>query len=287
MTRKEEKQQLRKLIRAMERELPQSYKDQASAAICAHLAAMPEYQAADTVFAFVGTSREIDTTAFLEDVLRRGKRLCVPLCVGDGLMDLHHITSLDQLRTGAYGIREPSPDTPVEDADAVDFVSGHELYNGTGGGAFSPNQPMSRAMLATVLHRLESTPESAPDVLAGFHDGSAVSAWAQEGLSWAVANKVLEGADGNRLAVDSTITREQLATMVYRYAKLCGMDLTVSDAAAVGGQGVSSWAETAMAWAVENGIIEGKDGGTLAPQAAASRAEVAAILQRLVAVMVK
>ena len=172
-------------------------------------------------------------------------------------------------------------------ADAVDFVSGHELYNGTGGGAFSPNQPMSRAMLATVLHRLESTPESASDVLAGFHDGSAVSAWAQEGLSWAVANKVLEGVDGNRLAVDSTITREQLATMVYRYAKLCGMDLTVSDAAAVGGQGVSSWAETAMAWAVENGIIEGKDGGTLAPQAAASRAEVAAILQRLVAVMVK
>ena len=87
MTRKEEKQQLRKLIRAMERELPQSYKDQASAAICAHLAAMPEYQAADTVFAFVGTIREIDTTAFLEDVLRRGKRLCVPLCVGDGLME--------------------------------------------------------------------------------------------------------------------------------------------------------------------------------------------------------
>ena len=122
MTRKEEKQQLRKLIRAMERELPQSYKDQASAAICAHLTAMPEYLAADTVFAFVGTSKEINTTAFLEDVLRRGKRLCVPLCVGDGLMDLHHITSLDQLRTGAYGIREPAPDTPVVEADAVDFA---------------------------------------------------------------------------------------------------------------------------------------------------------------------
>ena len=122
MTRKEEKQLLRKTIRAAERELPQSYKDRSSAEICAHLAAMPEYLAADTVFAFVGTVREIDTTAFLEDVLARGKRLCVPLCVGDGLMDLHHITSLEQLNTGAYGIREPSEDTPIVPVDEVDFA---------------------------------------------------------------------------------------------------------------------------------------------------------------------
>ena len=122
MTRKEEKQLLRKTIRAAERELPQSYKDRSSAEICAHLAAMPEYLAADTVFAFVGTAREIDTTAFLEDVLARGKRLCVPLCVGDGLMDLHHITSLEQLNTGAYGIQEPSEDTPIVPVDEVDFA---------------------------------------------------------------------------------------------------------------------------------------------------------------------
>lgn len=172
-------------------------------------------------------------------------------------------------------------------ADAVDFVSGHELYNGTGNGAFSPNAPMSRAMLATVLYRLESEPESASDILAGFNDGADVSAWAQEGLSWAVANKVLEGTDGNCLAPNETVTREQLAVMIYRYAKLCGMDMTVSASTDISGQGVSSWAETAMAWAVENGIIEGGTGGKLNPQGPASRAEVAAILQRLVAVMVK
>lgn len=172
-------------------------------------------------------------------------------------------------------------------ADAVDFVSGHELYNGTGNGAFSPNAPMSRAMLATVLYRLESEPESASDILAGFNDGADVSAWAQEGLSWAVANKVLEGTDGNCLAPNETVTREQLAVIIYRYAKLCGMDMTVSASTDISGQGVSSWAETAMAWAVENGIIEGGTGGKLNPQGPASRAEVAAILQRLVAVMVK
>lgn len=172
-------------------------------------------------------------------------------------------------------------------ADAVDFVSGRALYNGTGNGAFSPNVPMSRAMLATVLYRLEGEPESASDVLAGFNDGSDVSAWAQEGLSWAVANKVLEGTDGNRLAADAPITREQLAVMICRYAKLCGLDMTVSASIDISGQGVSSWAETAMAWAVENGIIEGGPGGELNPQDPASRAEVAAILQRLVTVMVK
>ena len=122
MTRKEEKQQLRKLIRAMERELPQSYKDQASAAICAHLIAMPEYQAADTVFAFVGTSKEIDTTAFLEDVLRRGKRLCVPLCTGAGIMEARQITSPEQLVPGAYGILEPPADAPVIPPDQIDFT---------------------------------------------------------------------------------------------------------------------------------------------------------------------
>ena len=98
---------------------------------------------------------------------------------------------------------------------------------------------------------------------------------------------MLEGTDGNCLASNETVTREQLAVIIYRYAKLCGMDMTVSASTDISGQGVSSWAETAMAWAVENGIIEGGTGGKLNPQGPASRAEVAAILQRLVAVMVK
>lgn len=83
---------------------------------------MPEYQAAVTVFCFVGTDREIDTTAILKDALSSRKRLCVPLCDGDGLMELRQITALDQLVPGAYGILEPSADAPLVDADAVDFA---------------------------------------------------------------------------------------------------------------------------------------------------------------------
>ena len=143
MTKSEEKKQMRRMIRALERELPAAYKAQSSAGIARHLLAMPEYQAAVTVFCFVGTDREIDTSAILKDALSSRKRLCVPLCVGDGLMELRQITALDQLVPGAYGILEPSADAPLVDADAVDFAvlpclscshGGHRL--GQGGGFY-------------------------------------------------------------------------------------------------------------------------------------------------------
>ena len=143
MTRAEEKQQLRKTIRALEKELPAAYKAESSAAIARHLLAMPEYREAGTVFCFVGTAREIDTTAILQDALDAGKRLCVPLCVGDGIMELRQITSLGQLSPGAYGILEPPADSPVIGPDGVDFAvlpclscshSGHRL--GQGGGFY-------------------------------------------------------------------------------------------------------------------------------------------------------
>lgn len=143
MTKAEEKQQLRRSLRALERELPARYKEESSLAIARHLLSMPEYQAAETVFCFVGTPREIDTTAILEDALSAGKRLCVPLCVGDGLMELRQITALHQLLPGTYGILEPPPESPSVAADTVDLAilpclgcshGGHRL--GQGGGFY-------------------------------------------------------------------------------------------------------------------------------------------------------
>ena len=122
MTRTEEKQQLRRTMRALEGGLSARYKEESSRAIAAHLLAMPEYQAAGTVFCFVGTEREVDTRPILEDVLAAGKRLCVPLCTEPGIMELRQITSLDQLVPGAYGILEPPAGAPQTDADEVDFA---------------------------------------------------------------------------------------------------------------------------------------------------------------------
>ena len=122
MTKTEEKQQLRRTMRALESRLSARYKAASSRAIAAHLLAMPEYQEAGTVFCFVGTDREIDTRPILEDVLAAGKRLCVPQCVGKGIMELRQVTDLRQLIPGAYGILEPSADAPLVSLDEVDFA---------------------------------------------------------------------------------------------------------------------------------------------------------------------
>lgn len=122
MTRMEEKQQLRRTMRALEAGLSARYKEESSRAIAGHLLAMPEYQEAGTVFCFVGTDREIDTRPILEDALAAGKRLCVPLCTGKGIMELRQVTDLRQLVPGAYGISEPPADAPLVAADEVDFA---------------------------------------------------------------------------------------------------------------------------------------------------------------------
>ena len=122
MTRTEEKQQLRRTMRALESGLSARYKEESSRAIAAHLLAMPEYQEAGTVFCFVGTDREINTRPILEDILAAGKRLCVPLCMGKGIMELRQVTDLRQLVPGAYGILEPPADAPIVAVDEVDFA---------------------------------------------------------------------------------------------------------------------------------------------------------------------
>ena len=122
MTRKEEKQQLRAIVRRLESELSDRYRRSSSAAIAGHLLAMPEYQASGTVFCFVGTAREIDTLPILEHALASGKRLCVPLCTAPGHMELREITALCQLQLGSYGILEPSADAPAICVDDVDFA---------------------------------------------------------------------------------------------------------------------------------------------------------------------
>ena len=143
MTKKEEKRALRATLRRIAEDLPESYRRKADAAIAAHLLAMPAYQEAETVFCFVGTGWEIDTRPILTQALSDGKRLCVPLCTGPGIMELRQITALDQLTPGAYRLPEPSADAPLVTVDEVDLAIlpcmgcnhlGHRL--GRGGGFY-------------------------------------------------------------------------------------------------------------------------------------------------------
>ena len=122
MTRQEEKQPLRAIVRRLEAALAPEYKAKSARSIAHRLLAMPEYQEAQTVFCFVGTDREIDTRPILEDARAAGKTLCVPLCTEPGRMESRQITDLHQLVPGRYGLLEPTADTPVIPVDAIDFA---------------------------------------------------------------------------------------------------------------------------------------------------------------------
>ena len=144
-------------------------------------------------------------------------------------------------------------------SDAVAFASSRELFNGTGADTFSPNAPMTRQMLMTVLARLDGTDTS----------GNAYA----KGMEWAIRNGVSNGSDP-----EGKITREQLATMLWRYAgspSVSGRMTGFVDADQIGG-----YAEDAMLWATKAGIIGGKGNGQLDPKGYATRAEVAAMLMR-------
>lgn len=143
MTKSEEKKILRTSIRAEIPVLAEKYTLAADEKITAQLSEMPEYLSAETVFCFVGTEREINTRPFLETVLAAEKKLCVPLCIGRGIMVLKQITDLGQLVLGSYGIMEPPDDAPTVSPDDVDFSvipclscdrAGHRL--GQGGGFY-------------------------------------------------------------------------------------------------------------------------------------------------------
>lgn len=150
--------------------------------------------------------------------------------------------------------------------DDIDFVSSREIFNGTGEGRFSPGENTTRATLFTVLARMANV------------DTAGGESWYAKGLQWAVENKISDGTNP-----ESLITREQLATLLYRYIG----EPTTENAdlsAFTDAEQISDWAGAAMKWAVQTGILKGKDGARLDPAGNATRAEVAAMLQRFMIV---
>ena len=145
---------------------------------------------------------------------------------------------------------------------AIDFATSRELFAGTSETTFTPAAPMTRVMIVTVLARYAS-------------DGSSLVIGYAEGQQWAVETGISDGSN-----MSGTVTRQQLAAMLYRYAgspAVTGSLGSFPDAA-----GVSDYAADAMIWAVENGLITGMTDGTLNPYGLATRAQVATILQRFV-----
>ena len=108
--------------------------------------------------------------------------------------------------------------------------------------------------------------------------------WYTEAVNWAAENKIVEGVSATKFAPDDIVTREQIVTILYRYAMYKGYDTSAYSSfnKFVDGAAVSGFAEDAMHWAVSENLIIGKEGNRLDPKGAASRAEIAAMLQRFV-----
>ena len=158
-------------------------------------------------------------------------------------------------------------------ADAADFVAQRGLMSGVGENLFGGGQNTTRAMLMTILARMDGQ-----DVTGG-------ATWYEKAMNWAKQTGVSDGT-----MPEVNITREQLATMLYSYAKLKGVDTTQGGMAVRefnDYDSISAWANQSMAWAVNAGILSGRGNNTLAPTAGATRAEMAVMLQQFVGLMEK
>lgn len=184
----------------------------------------------------------------------------------------------------------PAPDVPgnlpfadVRESDwyrsAVAYVYEQGLMNGITADRFGPDEPTTRGMIVTIFHRLEGSPEAPapafPDVRADFY-------YAQP-IAWAEANGIVTGYEDGTFGPEDNITREQLAAILYRFARYKGWDTGAGvsldrfpDAARI-----SPYAVQPIAWAVDEGLISGMANGTMSPGGTATRAEAATILMRL------
>lgn len=167
--------------------------------------------------------------------------------------------------------------------NAVAFAVKEGLMNGTGDGKFSPDASADRAMLVTLLYRMEGEPA----VLKTPPFTDLEADWYRKSVAWAYANGIVNGLTKTTYGPTQKLTREQFATILYRYCKDY-LELEVGGASALSGypdqKTVSSWAKEAMAWANAEGLITGtaKNGGVyLDPQGNATRAQMATIFQRL------
>ena len=163
-------------------------------------------------------------------------------------------------------------------SDAVyAYLSG--LFEGTGGARFSPETPMTRAMVVTVLWRMEGSP--VPASSSAYVD--LTQDWYADAVSWASGQKIVEGYGAGRFGPEDGVTREQLVAILWRYAKYKGCDVSVGEDTNIlsysDAESVSEYAVPAMQWACGAGLVEG-DGGALRPRDSAVRAQIAAVLHR-------
>lgn len=162
--------------------------------------------------------------------------------------------------------------------NAVNYVVKEGIMFGTGANTFSPNATLTRGMVAQMLYAMAGKPSQG----SSSYTDVAGNAWYADAVAWVSTKGVMTGYGAGLFAPDTSVTREQLALILYNYAKLQGYDTSASSnvSAFADGASVAPWAQQAMSWAVAEGLFSGRDGNMLAPAGTATRAEIAQIFMQ-------
>lgn len=156
--------------------------------------------------------------------------------------------------------------------DAVSFTYNMGIMDGVETNKFSPSTTITRGMVVTMLWRMAGEPYASGT----YFDDVSYGRYYTTAVAWSARNNIIEGSGANTFGVNDPITREQLAVILYRYAKYMNYSTTTSSLYGYDDANkVSSWAKDAMGWAVRNGVIGGVTNTTLCPNNTATRAEVA------------
>ncbi|MDD6484461.1 MAG: S-layer homology domain-containing protein [Clostridiales bacterium] len=178
----------------------------------------------------------------------------------------------------------PFTDVKTDDwfYDNVRYAYENKLFSGVSDTLFAPDDPMTRAMLVTVLYRAEGEPDMNEEIWGyPFEDVDAES-WYGAAVYWARNRDIVQGYSEDKFAPDAPVTREQIAAILYRYAEFKGISTKeIGDLSQfTDAESISKWAQNDVGWAIGKGLLTGKGNGVLDPNGNATRAEVAAILQR-------
>lgn len=161
--------------------------------------------------------------------------------------------------------------------EGIDYAVQHGLFNGVAADRFDPDGKMTRAMLVTVLYRMAGSP-SVDGLAMPFTDVS--GDWYADAVRWAAANNIVNGVGSGRFDPDGLLSREQLATILYRYSGAPAPESTASVDRFADAGSISDWAKAAMQWAVENAILQGVGSNRLDPLGDTTRAQAATLLMR-------
>ena len=200
----------------------------------------------------------------------------------------NYVLAYDKTLPGACPKDDTCPMTAFTDLDksswyhdGVHWAIENGVMNGVGNDRFEPSGTTSRGMIVTMLYRMEGEPAS--DYAMTFRDVED-GKWYAEAVRWAAENGIVNGYSENTFGPNDPVTREQIVTILLRYARYKGVDTEAGELKPLEGfddtRDISDWAVKAFRWAVDAGIIQGTGGGKISPKLDASRAQVATMLMR-------